>query len=330
MTWTEFAFRGLSAIFFLMCGWLFLRWGFDRYAASGEQILPVAFAVLLVALGAYLVLYATVAHVTTGMNLDLLKRAYVEVKTFFTAPIFYVILGCMFLYVSFVLLNRAHPAFLLLVAILGVAILLYGTGTQAAMTGQGDNKQIGASAQIAIAGGAGALAAFFGFGVVYMNTDIQKVFKRTMDYGVLEIVTSRVLDGYAIQAKQGDGRPLHQWINENKLQLLIPFNGVDSRSIVAVSLTSEQANAAKVIDVTYTIKWTEDARVAIAVSRDNARVDQPSAEPVRVAINPGVNSENTYWVEHVLTLPTSAILTVTPQNHENERLQGSTVTVTPQ
>src|SRR5262245_37293119 len=84
---------------------------------------------------------------------------YQEFKNFFSTGLFYIVLGIGFLWISFQNLE-SHPAFIFLLVILGVAIVLYGTGTQA--TGSGNTGQM----NIAIAGGAGVLAAFFGFGVM--------------------------------------------------------------------------------------------------------------------------------------------------------------------
>ena len=339
MTWVDALPRGATALFFIVCGGAFINWGFQAHATAAGSSFLLACAALLVLLGAWLVVYAVVAHVGAGTNLQLLERGYGEAKTFFAAPFFYVVLGCAFLYISFQVLNVAHSAFVFLLAILGVAILLYGTGTQAAMTGRGGADRLGATGHIAIAGGAGALAAFFGFGVVYMATDIQKVFKHTLDYGVLEIVASQALDGYDIQARHGDGRPLHQLRNENKAQILVPFYGTDSSSSVTVSVNALEKNSTRLINLRYTITWTDAAGVKVGATLNNVPVDKPFVEPVRVTISPGVNSEKTFWVEHVLNLPQAARLAVAPTPErladapaarDNVPLHDLTVNVVPQ
>jgi hypothetical protein len=68
-------------------------------------------------------------------------------------------------------------------------------------------------------------------------------------------------------------------------------------------------------------------------------VDKPFVEPVRVTISPGVNSEKTFWVEHVLNLPQAARLAVAPTPErladapaarDNVPLHDLTVNVVPQ
>jgi hypothetical protein len=67
-----------------------------------------------------------------------------------------------------------------LLAILGVALVLYGTGTNAA--GEGSTGTIKAAS----AGGVGVLAMLVGFGVVEHATQIGSVFKRTNGLRSLE------------------------------------------------------------------------------------------------------------------------------------------------
>jgi hypothetical protein len=56
-----------------------------------------------------------------------------EAKSFFSSGLFYILIGCAFLYAGYSvsLGNRAHSAFVFLLAIVGVALVLYGTGTNA-------------------------------------------------------------------------------------------------------------------------------------------------------------------------------------------------------
>src|SRR6266849_2086798 len=113
----------------------------------------------------------------------LMERAFQEVKNFFSSGVFYIVVGSAFLYVSYSisLANRAHTAFVFLLAVLGVALVLFGTGTQAAGSGTAG------SIKVAIAGGAGVLALVLGFGVVSNGRELGNVFKRSLDYGVLKL-----------------------------------------------------------------------------------------------------------------------------------------------
>lgn len=109
---------------------------------------------------------------------------YHEIKAFFSSGVFYIIVGCLFLLVGYWISVTAHSAFVFLLAILGVALVLYGTGTNAA--GSGSTGTI----KVAIAGSAGVLALLLGFGVVKEREGLVDVFKHQRDYGVLDLTVS--------------------------------------------------------------------------------------------------------------------------------------------
>jgi hypothetical protein len=170
------------------------------------------------------VILAAHEPIPPGDNLAL--WLYCEFKSFFSTGLFYIALGIGFLWIAFHNLE-SHPAFIFLIVILGVAIILYGTGTQAA--GSGNTGQL----NIAIAGGAGALAAFFGFGVIHYYETIQRVFKYTKDYAVLELSSddrTADLQDYEVRAESYEGQPLHLWKKGQTIQVLIPLLGQHSRS----------------------------------------------------------------------------------------------------
>jgi hypothetical protein len=155
-------------------------------------------------------------------------RVLTETKAFFSSGLFHILIGCVFLYASYSvsLGNRAHSAFVFLLAVLGVALVLYGTGTNAA--GEGSAGSI----KVAIAGGAGVLALVLGFGVATHGNDIGTVFKRTMDYGVLKLqvakdsstgITASVGD-FDVHARSGSARPLHLWNDGETIEILVPID----------------------------------------------------------------------------------------------------------
>ncbi|MBU1306788.1 MAG: hypothetical protein KKF33_14880 [Alphaproteobacteria bacterium] len=129
------------------------------------------------------------------------------------SPPFYFFFGCLLLVLAFVATQfNLNTSLTFLVAILGVAIVLYGTGSQAAGTfgdapaaaqamlagkpkpgdGADDNDKddaeddkeapraplfAGAAANVAIAGGAAVLAAFFGWGIIGQSDKIRQVLR---------------------------------------------------------------------------------------------------------------------------------------------------------
>lgn len=163
------------------------------------------------------------------------KRADRIVEILQTPP-FYFFFGLSMIVVSFITTSfQLNSSLTFLVAMLGVAILLYGTGSQAAGTlgnatsgaqtllsrsisqsaaanppvvaGDGTptpadpptpaptppvstpsgNALTSAAANIAIAGGAAVLTAFFGWGVVTYATDIRQVFRDYDQYSLVHV-----------------------------------------------------------------------------------------------------------------------------------------------
>jgi hypothetical protein len=173
------------------------------------------------------------------------RRVYRAILPFFTSGNFYIVVGSLFLWAAFSKADDAHSALIFILVILGVAIVLYGTGTQAAGTGSAQaptNDQI--KANIAIAGGAGVLAAVFGFGIISYKDGLVGVFKRTIDYGVIELyldtnnTTSATtkFDRYEVAAHLPGSRPLPLWKNESSIQIFVPILNLNTVSDVNVVL----------------------------------------------------------------------------------------------
>jgi len=106
-------------------------------------------------------------------------RLLAEAKAFFSSGLFYILLGGLIMYWGYHLSNDpfTHSAFVFLVVILGLALLLFGTGTTA--SGDGTSGPV----KVAIAGGAGVLAMVLGFGVALWHKELTEVFMRQRDYG---------------------------------------------------------------------------------------------------------------------------------------------------
>ena len=151
---------------------------------------------------------------------------YGEIKGFFGSPVFFILLGCAFLYMAGQLLHGAavHPSFIFLLAILGVSIVLYGTGTHGVGTAEMKDFPI----KVAVAGGAGVLAAIFGYGVIWKSQDIEKVFKTTREYAVVVLKNEtkdldlRDLTKLRVSARAWDGRNLHVLSKSDQIEILLP------------------------------------------------------------------------------------------------------------
>jgi hypothetical protein len=166
---------------------------------------------------------------------------YAEVKSFFGAPVFFIILGCSFLLATANYLDHTHPSLIFLLAVLGVSIVLYGTGTQG--VGSAEFKSV--PIKVAVAGGAGVLAAIFGFGILWKGENMPKVFKSELKYGLVRLKeTSNLpleLRTLRISAKSWDGEDRHLLSREEDrtLEILVPLTFSPSRQPVCLIAMTE-------------------------------------------------------------------------------------------
>jgi hypothetical protein len=269
MSWIELRDalrRAVVPLLSVLLGLMFLGIASRIYSGdmppdSRQAFLTVTWAFL----GVVIVLYGLVVHAAGANVLDIPRKLYRELKAFFISPVFFIALGCVFLYAAFALLDRAHSAFVFLLAILGVAIVLYGTGTQAAGTGKAGEEKIGATMNVAIAGGAGVLAAFFGYGVLEYNESIKEVFKRTVDYGALQLQKGRNqaqtvnLNDYDILASLPDGRSLYLWKEASAIHVMVPIYDLKTPTVISVQLRQRSQDALSDLDpepLSYPIDWS--------------------------------------------------------------------------
>jgi hypothetical protein len=213
---------------------------------------------------------------------------YREFKSFFSTGIFYIALGAIFLWIACKQSNQLHPALTFLIAILGVAVLLYGTGTQAA--GSGNTGQL----NVAIAGGAGVLAAVFGFGVLQYHDKIGKVFRYQKDYGVIELNSDvRILDfdNYDVTAELTDGAPLPQWKRRQMIGIMVPINAVGTRSEVTIFIKDRKAPDTAFHE-NYILNWASEKVI----------VETSSGSPVTFDLDRDAAGATVYTFRRVIPL----------------------------
>lgn len=229
--------RILTPVLFMAVGLLFLYASFSLVTASSPPMSSLAlnppplsslvFGCLFGILGVAFVTYAAALYAISLGQLTSLKQVYDEIKSFFLSPLFFLLFGVLFLYSAFLLLDQTHSAFTFILAILGIALILFGTGSHAVASA---NLPVDAAAKInvGIAGGAAALAAIFGYGTMFLETGIQGFFKRSVDYGFLELSTrgspipTLDLENSFVSASFADGRPLHIWKRTSEVQIMVP------------------------------------------------------------------------------------------------------------
>lgn len=256
----------VSAILVLVCtlglgyGLFFLLPAVTQKGMLVESLLAGSAAVmayLVICLPAFVMLQLA-RNVAADETLDMVGRV---VNSVFQSGAFYFFVGIAFLATAF-LGQRAeiNSSLTFIVALLGIAILLYGTGSQATLgMGQGsqalDPDKIGlflkdklkepdkspeissdlikiasqpasssAYVNFAVAGGAAALTAFFGWGITSRSEAIQNVFRDHTRYDLVRIDTKPTYDitPFKIEARLEDGRSIYMRTFGNTLFVTVP------------------------------------------------------------------------------------------------------------
>ncbi|MEQ1951501.1 hypothetical protein [Mesorhizobium sp. CN2-181] len=106
-----------------------------------------------------------------------------DIWYFLSSGFFFMLVGASALLAAFLTMGTTHASFTFVLVVVGVAILLYGTGTQGAgnfETTAGEMKY-----KIGVAGGAGILAFAVGIGIVEKSADIRDAFQIEKKYARL-------------------------------------------------------------------------------------------------------------------------------------------------
>ena len=93
----------------------------------------------------------------------------------FSSGVFFMVVGAVILSAAYYTMGDTHSSFSFVLVVIGIAILLYGTGTQGA--GQFSSEAESAKYKVAIAGGAGILAFCVGAGILYFADQIKTAFQ---------------------------------------------------------------------------------------------------------------------------------------------------------
>lgn len=162
--------------------------------------------------------------------------------------LFFMLFGTSFLYFAFENGARAHSAMTFILVVLGSAMVLFGTGTQA--SGDLDNSEAKHRYKVQIAGGAGVMSLVIGFGLVWKGPDLKGVFQPERRIVVAPLVAEMSagqgldapvkLSDYVVEAFVG---PIQVPIvhRDGFVELFIPVTSADfdpkSQPIVFVRLT---------------------------------------------------------------------------------------------
>jgi hypothetical protein len=97
-----------------------------------------------------------------------------SVTSFVSSGFFFLVLGGALLFVAQAYMSTNHAGITFVLVVLGVALLLYGTGTQ----GMGQfNSPAGAGYNVAIAGGAGIVAFVVAYGIIEYSSKMRDAFQ---------------------------------------------------------------------------------------------------------------------------------------------------------
>ncbi|BAM92370.1 membrane hypothetical protein [Bradyrhizobium oligotrophicum S58] len=164
---------------------------------------------------------------------------------FASSGFFFILLGLGLLFIAAYGLGVVHTSFSFVLIVLGVAILLYGTGTQGMARFETDENS--AKYNVALAGGAGVLAFCVAFGIVEYYEKMQMAFNLQTKYVIAVLKPkkdgSSTFDNY-FPIFDIEGNPVPAMKNGDNIFVFVPFRQ-------AVGDVRQR--------VTYTLKHTDPA-----------------------------------------------------------------------
>jgi len=217
---------------------------------------------IIFVIGGISILAAFAAHLFADFG-----KVWGNVEKVFTSGVFYFFAGlALLLYAIHTTNSREHPALTFLIAMLGVAVMLFGTGSQAVGSiatepdkgGVGDWSPIKANA--AVAGGAAVLTALFSWGVIHFKKDISEVFGNYQRYARIRIDACASLedscpergfgqkqlrrgafsfDKYKIDIKVGTRVPTYAYYSDDSLYLIVFPEDLHGAPFVAINLVQK-------------------------------------------------------------------------------------------
>ena len=133
---------------------------------------------------------------------------------FVSSGFFFMLVGGVGLWFAFYSMGKTHTSFTFVLVVVGVAVLLYGTGTQG--VGNFETTAGAAKYKLGIAGGAGILAFAVGYGIVEKAGDIKRAFQIEKRYLRLSFAPTlkdgvSTFDGYVPEVViDGVGAPVYR------------------------------------------------------------------------------------------------------------------------
>jgi hypothetical protein len=164
----------------------------------------------------------------SAIPVQILQLLFSRTVDFSRSGFFFILLGCGFLYFAYHVLYHVHPTFVFILALLGLSIVLFGTGTQSLGSGEFTEPGSQAKAKFYLAGGAGVLAGVFGFGAVLGSDRIERVFANSSGYALVVFEISNPagtnLQQATVTTYLRDGRTLPVLIRDSSIEVLAPVS----------------------------------------------------------------------------------------------------------
>jgi hypothetical protein len=161
-----------------------------------------------------------------------------------SSGLFYILLGMLFLLVAQWRMESTHAAFTFVLVVLGIAVLLYGTGTQGA--GSFNSDAAAAKYNVAIAGGAGILALCVAFGMVKFAPEMANAFhveQRYMRVLIKSADGSSRIGQYTARFST-DGIPIPSVLRGNSyVEVFVPYTLSELASLRPADATDAGATA---------------------------------------------------------------------------------------
>lgn len=202
-----------------------------------------------------------------------------------SSGIFFILLGLGLLFFAWLGLTVGiHTSFSFVLVVLGIAVMLFGTGTQG--MGRLTSAEAASRYTISIAGGAGILAIAIGYGMVVLGPRIQEVFELQTHYAWVELLAdprcSLGINKYWGEFS-ADGQPLAYKSQKGQLFVLLPYyyNELQRAKIIggAEDKKTIDTEFKKTIDAEFTVKDQQDLKNNLLCAPNAAgHIDIPVSE----------------------------------------------------
>jgi len=116
-----------------------------------------------------------------------------KVAAFFSSGVFFMLVGAVTLLLAYLTMGPASAIFSFILVVIGVAILLFGTGTQS--MGEFNSDASAAKYKVSLAGGAGVLAFCIAIGIVEYYDKMKEAFQIERRYLIVQVEPKS--DGYS-------------------------------------------------------------------------------------------------------------------------------------